>query len=592
MRPFSCILACILLIGCHDAPRNNPFDPALTPSVALLSVHVDEQEGTATLTWTRYTGEMAFDAYKVHRRVAGMAEPDTIFPITSVSDTLFVDDTIAPDTEYVYQVVVRNAEGFEHPGNEYPSRTFGLHGVELVSVEPDDRMGEARIVWRRYDGPDFELYRIERFDLETLTWEERRSVPSVGDTTFVDGDLRPEVRYRYRLVVRASGQVLASGEQEAECALPSVEFQNVEFDSRTATASLSWSRYDGPRFKSYEVRRRTQDLADQLVLDWEDIEQTSFVDRSLDGNTEYFYRVVVEDSTGVRSESEERSGGFHRFIEEYPLGFAPYGMVIDRNDRAYVGKRRGTSQLVVQYDLSFQEGVTAYLPGVILKEGKVDLSPDGRGNVYAAIDLQGGGVRVFKVAGGNSVWIKDIPMEGSRLGGIGAIGEDHLLVAGSESRDSVFVFDAEGQKLSRFSVYSGGDISAMEVWEDMMGVIVTGQGRIWAAMLGESDGIYGLLGGAPTQLGEGIGLGDGQLLFPVNMVKGDSDRLFVVNGGAERIEVFKGEEYLTRFGGTGNGPGEFLFREREISLGDVALDSAGNVYVADPGNRRIQKFEP
>jgi len=76
------------------------------------------------------------------------------------------------------------------------------------------------------------------------------------------------------------------------------------------------------------------------------------------------------------------------------------------------------------------------------------------------------------------------------------------------------------------------------------------------------------------------------------MVHADSDRLFVVNAGIGRIEVFREGEYLTRFGEVGTGPGQFFFWDGEVLRGDVAVDSAGNVYVADTGNGRIQKFGP
>ena len=49
MRSSFCILICVVLMGCYDGDRNNPFDPELTPAVELLGVRVDEGEGTATL---------------------------------------------------------------------------------------------------------------------------------------------------------------------------------------------------------------------------------------------------------------------------------------------------------------------------------------------------------------------------------------------------------------------------------------------------------------------------------------------------------------------------------------------------------------
>ena len=47
-----CWAVLLVLASCHDAPRNNPFDPALTPAVEL-QVALDDTAGTATLNWSR-----------------------------------------------------------------------------------------------------------------------------------------------------------------------------------------------------------------------------------------------------------------------------------------------------------------------------------------------------------------------------------------------------------------------------------------------------------------------------------------------------------------------------------------------------------
>ena len=52
--------------------------------------------------------------------------------------------------------------------------------------------------------------------------------------------------------------------------------------------------------------------------------------------------------------------------------------------------------------------------------------------------------------------------------------------------------------------------------------------------------------------------------------------------------------YLDLWGTSGSGQGEFEFLSRNApvsrSYGDVAFDTEGNIYVADTGNSRIQKF--
>ncbi|HZT77161.1 MAG TPA: peptidyl-alpha-hydroxyglycine alpha-amidating lyase family protein [Vicinamibacterales bacterium] len=59
-----------------------------------------------------------------------------------------------------------------------------------------------------------------------------------------------------------------------------------------------------------------------------------------------------------------------------------------------------------------------------------------------------------------------------------------------------------------------------------------------------------------------------------------------MNGGNARVAKFdKDGHFLKSWGARGSGNGEFN------SLHGIALDAAGNVYVADAGNRRIQVFD-
>ena len=86
------------------------------------------------------------------------------------------------------------------------------------------------------------------------------------------------------------------------------------------------------------------------------------------------------------------------------------------------------------------------------------------------------------------------------------------------------------------------------------------------------------------------------------------DRVFIVNAGHDRIEVFREGRYLTRWGGAvGSEPSAFRFRgtapvladvggsmpvDKEVVAGGIARDHDGFVYVADTFNGRIQKFAP
>jgi len=76
---------------------------------------------------------------------------------------------------------------------------------------------------------------------------------------------------------------------------------------------------------------------------------------------------------------------------------------------------------------------------------------------------------------------------------------------------------------------------------------------------------------------------------------GSAGRVYVADSAADRIDVYDADGTLAlRFGSHGSGPGEFSFTSPDgVGLGGVGIDPAtGTVYVADSGNRRIETFTP
>jgi PKD domain-containing protein/NHL repeat-containing protein len=87
-----------------------------------------------------------------------------------------------------------------------------------------------------------------------------------------------------------------------------------------------------------------------------------------------------------------------------------------------------------------------------------------------------------------------------------------------------------------------------------------------------------------TQWGS-FGSGDGQFMNPTGVATDSAGNVYVADINNHRIQKFSGTgTYLTQWGSPGNGDGQFN------SPVGVATDVAGNVYVADLDNRRIQKF--
>ena len=88
----------------------------------------------------------------------------------------------------------------------------------------------------------------------------------------------------------------------------------------------------------------------------------------------------------------------------------------------------------------------------------------------------------------------------------------------------------------------------------------------------------------------------GEFLYPISFDVGPDGRMFVLDAGNGRIEVFTPSgEYVTQWGREGSGEGQFNFGSGAWAgsfSGSICVDGEGYIYVADVGNKRIQKFAP
>lgn len=302
----------------HDTDRANPVDPQLTAPVQLQA-SLDDSTGHVRLSWTPYAGDQPFSAYVVLRNVARSLDVDTLGVLTDPDSGTFTDTSLSADTAYEYRVAVRNDAGYAQASEAQRVDGIGTSAVALLAPLPDSRAGHVTLCWPRYAEPAFQSYTLYRRPVGTDADSILARVSSVADTLFVDRSAAHGVSYIYRVDVSAAGQTIAGTAREGRLDLPSVAIDSVEFDSRTATATLGWQAYDGPRFATYEIWRTAGDER-SLVQTLEDVSAGLWVDAELHGARLYEYEVRVVTDRGEQIEGATSIGRFHELVAEWPLG--------------------------------------------------------------------------------------------------------------------------------------------------------------------------------------------------------------------------------------------------------------------------------
>jgi len=194
-----------------------------------LQVSLDDTAGTATVTWTPYDGEAEFAAYWVLRNLPREAVVETLASIAASDCTRFVDASLDVVREYVYRVSVVNDGGLEVPSQAVLPRPLRLPTADLTDLVLNSRTAAALLTWRRYAGPRFHHYRVERQQADL-----QATLDTIADqdvVTYTDSLLRGNTEYTYRVVVVTADGVELPGAALTRSIHPLVDTWSLEIDA-------------------------------------------------------------------------------------------------------------------------------------------------------------------------------------------------------------------------------------------------------------------------------------------------------------------------------------------------------------------------
>lgn len=244
---------------------------------------------------------------------------------------------------------------------------------------------------------------------------------------------------------------------------------------------------------------------------------------------------------------------------------------------ALAGSLSGGSLVAQQKEISFESaGDFLKLPADLHLGEVAGVATTATGNLW--VYFQGGGPNA--TIGASRVYING----GARLLEFDRTGKFLREIGTSENdRPYAFLF-AQGVRVdAQNNVWIVDRASRMVVKFDQSGKVLLTLGRRLEA-IGElgSSGVFGRASGPP-----GSGVPGDNFNQPLDVAWDAAGNIFIPDGyGNARVAKFdKNGKFIKSWGATGAGPGQFNIPH------SVAVDTRGNVYVADMGNQRIQVFD-
>ena len=267
------------------------------PSGLMATVNATNQDTTIDLTWTNNAGSSTGVIVIRSENGGAFEKLDTL----SADATTYSDGNLQENSDYKYKVFVVDGIGSSLTSNEVAVTTKPVPQSPSGLVVDTLDNGFDRLQISFIDNDSIEDgFAIER-SLDGTTFEEVARIEA-DDTLFLDGGLKPNTEYFYRVAafnLRGSSQYSNVASNTTVQVIPAAP-QNLGSTEQTSTSiTLTWEDTTDNVVGYYLWRKTSLDGA-FASIDTIDSGVTTYVDSNgLTPETEYSYRMKAFNERGV-----------------------------------------------------------------------------------------------------------------------------------------------------------------------------------------------------------------------------------------------------------------------------------------------------
>lgn len=258
---------------------------------------------SAKIIWRPHTNRIV-KAYIIQRRTLEDVKWKDIATVDGRLSAEYMDKGLKDKFTYKYRIKALTYEGvISNPSEEVSVVTKALPNELTQITATTDLPKRIEINWERTTTEDFSNYNLYRASNVDGSYE---LILGLKTNSYVDVIEEDGKQYFYRVsVVDKDGleskhdNYSVHGKTLVKPTTPSL----VEAKLINGQVKISWSNADS-RVKSYIVQKRhKKSLFDEVIVDFEKIKGTEFIDGEISPESVYYYKVFSVDGNGIKSEA-------------------------------------------------------------------------------------------------------------------------------------------------------------------------------------------------------------------------------------------------------------------------------------------------
>ncbi len=490
---------------------------------------------------------------------------------------MFTDIAVTNGAKYYYTVAAVNAGGTSAQSTEVSATPVAPPPAPTgLTATPGN--AQVSLSWSASSGATtYNVYRATTSGGEGST----AYATGITTTTYTNTGLTSGTKYFYTVAAVNAGGTSAQSSEVSATTMPPTP-TGLSATSGNAQVVLSWSASSGAT--TYNVYRATTSGGEGATAYATGITTTTYTDSAANNGTPYYYKVAAVNAGGTSAQSTE----------------------VSATPQAPAATTTTTANTSVTYSASSQ--AVAVRATVTSPAGAVN------GGTVTFTLLQGAtqvGTPVVSGTVSNGSASASYTVPGATASGnytIQAAYSGSSGFAASTSAPYVWVVDSGNNRVQKLSL--GG------IWQATIPSGCTGacsasggngrfngpqfaavdsSGNLWVADTGNnrvqefnSSGVWqltipsGCTGSSPACA---AGSGNGQFYWPEGIAIDPAGNIWVADYSNNRVQEFNSSGvYQSTLGSEGGGNGQFSY-----PMG-IAADPSGNIWVADSGNNRVEEF--